>query len=137
MVAMSMRRGTLLSASGFAVSSAAHMIGRAAFFAPDTAISPSSGRPPLMRSLSTGFPLLRRQGAHRQRMDLLAHALAQRRVHQLVALHVAAAGELARDDQRLEVLPVARYFDMLAGEAAFDARLDAFRCDHGFQCLSL
>src|SRR5688500_20331790 len=101
MVAMSMRRGTLLSASGFAVSSAAHMIGRAAFFAPDTAISPSSGRPPLMRSLSTGAPLLGGERAHRQRVDLLAHALAERRVHQLVALHAAAPGELGRHHQRL------------------------------------
>src|SRR5687768_11396496 len=135
MVAMSMRRGTLLSASGFAVSSAAHMIGRAAFFAPDTAISPSSGRPPLMRSLSIGFPLLRGEGAHRQRVDLLAHALAQRGVYQLVALHAAAAGKLARYHQRLEMLPVADHLDMLAGDPALDACLHAFRGNH--QCLSL
>ncbi len=38
-----MSRGTLESASGFSVRSAAHMIGSAAFFAPDTATSPSSG----------------------------------------------------------------------------------------------
>ena len=53
MVATSMSRGTFESASGLLVSNAAHMIGSAAFFAPDTATSPSSGRPPRMRSLST------------------------------------------------------------------------------------
>src|SRR5687768_8626437 len=107
MVDTSMSRGTLERMSGFAVRSAAHMIGSAAFFAPETATSPRSGRPPVMRSLSTGAPLLGREGANGQRVDLFAHALAQRGIHELVALHAAAAGELARDDDGLEVLAVA------------------------------
>jgi hypothetical protein len=90
------------------------MIGSAAFFAPETRTSPSSGRPPRMRSLSTGAPFLWRERTHRKRVDLLAHALAERRIDQLVALHAAAAGELRGDDERLEMLAVARDFDVLA-----------------------
>src|SRR2546423_5549153 len=101
-VAMSMSRGMLPSESGFAVSSAAHMIGSAAFLAPETAISPSSGRPPLILSLSTGFPFLGREGAHGERVNFLAHALPQRRVDELMALHPVAAGELTCTYQRLE-----------------------------------
>src|SRR5712692_1237633 len=129
MVATSSRRGTPASTSGLAVSSAAHIIGSAAFFAPETRTSPSSGRPPVMRSLSS-LPLLRGERAHRQRVDFFAHALAERRVHELVALHAAAAGEGARYDQRLEVLPVARDLDVLAGESRLDPGLHAFRCHH-------
>src|SRR5882672_1230561 len=107
MVRTSISCGTLERRSGCALRSAAHMIGSAAFFAPDTRTSPSSGRPPRMRSLSTGFPLLRSQRAHRQCVDFLAHALAERRVNELMALHPIASGELLGNDQRLEVLAVA------------------------------
>src|SRR5207248_10891858 len=124
--------GTLARRSGSAVRSAAHMIGSAAFFAPETRTSPSSGRPPRRRSLSTGAPLLRRERAHRERVDLLAHAIAERGVDELVALHPVAAGELLRDDERLEVLAVARDFDVLASEARLDALLDAFGRDHQY-----
>src|SRR5689334_8577307 len=130
-VATSMSRGTLESSSGSAVRSAAHMIGRAAFFAPETATSPSSGRPPRIRSLSTGPPFVGRERAHRERVDLLAHAAAERGVDELVALHAAAARELRRDDERLEMLPVADDFDVLAREARGDALTDALRVDHG------
>src|SRR3990172_782692 len=128
-VETSISRGTLPSASGWSVSSAAHMIGRAEFFAPETRTSPSSGRPPAIRSLSTGAPLQRGQGAHRERVDLHAHSFAQRRVHQLMALHAALAFKRTRDDQRLEMLPLADHLDMRAGEARLDAALDAFRRD--------
>src|ERR1700694_3774083 len=101
MVATSMSCGTLDSARGRALSSAAHMIGSAAFFAPETRTSPSSDRPPRMRSLSTGAPLLGRQRAHGQRMDLLAHPLTERAIDELVPLHAAAPAELRRDDERL------------------------------------
>src|SRR5436190_4366238 len=124
-VRVSMSCGTFDRRSGFSVRSAAHMIGSAAFFAPDTRTSPSSGRPPRMRSLSTGFPLLRRQRAHRQRVDFLAHALAERRIDKLVALHAIASGERIGNDQRLEVLAVADHFHVLAREPGLDARLDA------------
>src|SRR6266481_5895894 len=126
----STRLGTLVRATRWSVSSAAHMIGSAAFFAPETRTSPCSGRPPVMRSLSTRFPLLRRQRAHRQRVDFLAHALAERRVDQLMALHAAPSRELAGHDQRLEMLAVADHFHMLAGEPRRDSRLHAFRRHH-------
>src|SRR6266404_5757838 len=135
MVRTSISCGTLASTSGWAVSSAAHMIGRAAFFAPETYTCPSSGTPPRMRSLSTGAPLLRCERAHRQRVDLLAHAIAERRIDELVALHAAAPGELVGNDQRQEMLAVAHHLDVLAGKRGRDRLLDAFRRHH--QDLSL
>src|SRR5689334_14474008 len=133
-----MRRGTLARRSGSAVSSAAHMIGSAAFLAPETRASPSSARPPRMRSLSIGAPFLGRERAHRQRVDLFAHALAERGIDELMALHAALPGELRRHDERLEMLPVADDLDVLAGEAVGDALANALRIDHaGSQLLSL
>src|SRR5687767_3095818 len=105
------------------------MIGSAAFLAPETVSSPSSARPPVILSLSTGLPFLGREGAHGERVDLLAHALAERGVDELVALHAALAGKRGRDHQRLEVLAVADDFHVLAGQAGRDAGLDAFRGD--------
>src|SRR5438132_6900058 len=112
MVRTSMSCGTLASRSGSTLRSAAHIIGSAAFFAPETCTSPSSGTPPWMRSLSSGAPLLRRERAHRQRVDLLAHAIAERRIDELVALHAAAPGKFVGDDQCLEMLAVAHHLDM-------------------------
>src|SRR5262245_2547509 len=131
MVRTSMSRGTLPSLSGRSVSSAAHMIGSAAFLAPETVTWPSSGRPPVILSLSIGFlPFVRRECLHGECVDLLAHALAERGVDELVALHPAAPGELARNDERLEVLAVADHFQMLAGNPARYAFLHAFCSDH-------
>src|SRR3954466_5673167 len=93
----SMRPGTLASRSGFSLRSAAHMIGSAAFFAPEMRTSPSSGRPPVILSLSIRLPLLGRERAHGQGVDFLAHALAQRGIYQLMALDAALAGERAGD----------------------------------------
>src|SRR5882672_3842066 len=93
MVRTSISCGTLVRRSGCELRSAAHMIGSAAFFAPETRTSPSSGRPPRMRSLSTGAPFLRGERAHGERVDLLAHALAERGIDQLVALHAVAPGK--------------------------------------------
>src|SRR5712691_3558239 len=129
-VETSTRLGTLVRATRWSVSSAAHMIGSAAFFAPETRTSPCSGRPPVMRNLSTRFPLLGCQRAHRQGMDFLAHALAERCVDQLMALHAAPSRELAGHDQRLEMLSVPEHFHMLAGEPRRDPRLHAFRRHH-------
>src|SRR5690349_6583708 len=134
-VRVSMRCGTFARRSGLSVRSAAHMMGNAAFFAPDTRTSPSSERPPWMRSLSTRFPLLRCERAHRKRMDLLAHALAEHRIDKLVALHAIAARELVGNDQRLEMLAVADHFDVFARKSRGNALLDALGGDH--QCLSL
>src|SRR5688572_11652014 len=136
MVDTSRSCGRLESASRFAVSSAAHMIGRAAFFAPEMRTSPSSGRPPVIFSLSTLLPLLRRQCLHGQSVDLLTHAVAERLVDQLVALHPALARESIGHDHGLEVLAVADHLDVLAGEAAFDAAFHAFGGHHS-QVLSL
>src|SRR5688572_10465248 len=136
MVRTSISRGTLSSSSGSSVSSAAHRIGSAAFFAPEMRTSPASGRPPVISSLSTRGSLLRRERPHRQGVDLLAHALAERRVHQLVALHAALSRESRGHHQRLEVLAVADYFHALAGEPRADALLDAVGGHHG-QVLSL
>src|SRR5437764_1466543 len=130
MVETSIRRGTRRSASGCEVSSAAHMIGSAAFFAPEMRTSPCSGPPPVMRSLSTALPLRGGQGAHRKRVDLLAHAVAERGVNQLVPLHAATALESRRYDERLEVLAVARDLAVPAGEARLDAGLDALCAHH-------
>src|SRR3954464_1314713 len=135
MVRTSMSCGTLARRSGWSVRSAAHMMGSAAFLAPEMRTSPSSGRPPRMRSLSTGPPLLGCERAHREGVNLLAHAFPERRVNQLVSLHAVAAAELGGNDQRLEVLSVADHLDMLAGKARFDPVLDAVRRDH--QYLSL
>src|SRR5439155_18056420 len=60
-VLTSCRRGTLLSVIGSAVSSEAHSCGSAAFFAPEIVTSPSSRRPPRIKSLS-----MRNLGFHAQ-----------------------------------------------------------------------
>ena len=112
MVATSRSSGTFSSRKGLEERSAAHMMGSAAFFAPEMRTSPSSGRPPVIRSLST-LPFLGRERLHGQGVDFLAHALAERGVDQLVALYPAAAGERRRHHERLEVLPVAHHLDML------------------------
>src|SRR5207237_10577903 len=130
MVATSTRRGTLARRSGCEVSSAAHMIGRAEFLAPEMRTSPSSARPPRMRSLSTRTPFLRRERAHGKGVDFLAHALAERRVDELMALHAAAPGGLGGHDQRLEMLPVADHLHVLAREPRPAALLDALRLHH-------
>src|SRR5215467_4511227 len=111
MVLTSRRCGTLESVSSSSVSSAAHMRGSAAFFAPETRISPESRAPPWMTSLSIRF--LGRERAHRQRVDLRSHALAQRRVHELVALDPALSTKRLAHDQRLEMLSVSGDPDLL------------------------
>src|SRR5712691_4354774 len=88
------------------VSSASHISWSAAFFAPETRTSPERGAPPPMMSLSIrGF--FGRERMHRQRVDLAAHALAERRIDELVALHWALAAERLAHDQSLEMLTVA------------------------------
>src|ERR1044071_8309919 len=113
MVDTSIRRGTLESLSGLSERSAAHRMGSAAFFGPEMRISPSSRRPPWIFSLSIGLaPFLGREGLHGKRVDLFAHPVAERGVHQLVALHAALAGERRRDDDRLEMLAVADHLEV-------------------------
>ena len=62
-----------------------------------------------------GGPLGGRQRLHRQRVDLLAHSIAERRVDALVAGDAARALELGRDDGGEEVAAVALDLEVLAG----------------------
>src|SRR5689334_23300290 len=82
-----------------------------------------------------GIPLGGRKRAHRQRVDFLAHAVAEGRVDQLVALDAALAVESGGDDQRLEMLAVANDLDALGGELRFDSGLDAFGRNHQWRSL--
>src|SRR6516164_7353466 len=130
-VATSCRRGTFCSCTRSAVSSAAHSSGSAAFLAPEMTISPASRRPPRMRSLSivvieaaeaaSGRVVLLVLGGgerpHRQRVDLLAHAVAEGAVDALVPADAVGALEFARDDRREEMAAVALDLDVLAGQA--------------------
>src|SRR4051812_30691210 len=133
MVLTSFSCGAFASASGSRVSSAAHSNGSAAFFAPEMRTSPESGAPPSMTSLS--MRLLGRERAHRERVDLLAHALAERRVHQLVPLHAALAAERVAHDQRLEMLPVAGDLHFAARQTGLDIASHFLGCHHGSRFL--
>src|SRR5687768_5175973 len=129
-VVTSRRCGTFSTCSGSGVSSAAHSIGSAAFFAPEIATSPSSATPPSIRSLSTlaagARPLFGRQRLHRERVDLLAHALAERAVHELMLPHARQSTEARAHDDRLEMMSVAGDFDVVALEALLDASANGF-----------
>src|SRR5688500_656554 len=96
-VVTSRRCGTFSTCSGSLVSSEAQRMGSAAFFAPETSTSPSSGTPPSMISLSKRAPLrgplFRRERLHREGMDVLAHAIAQRAVDELVLAHLGEAAK--------------------------------------------
>src|SRR5450755_826199 len=136
-VRTSLSCGRLSSISGSGVSSAAHRIGSAAFFAPEMATSPLSATPPSIASLSMlGLrrtlerPLLRRQGLHRQRVDLFTHSVAERAVDELVLLDLGQSRKRGADDHRLEMLAVAGDLDMLAGESGLNRAFDVLRGDH-------
>jgi hypothetical protein len=93
-------------------------------------ISPDSGTPPLISSLSMRAlalrPIFRGQGLHGQRMDFLAHAIAQRLVYELMALHPGFTTEGFAHDDGFEVLAVPDHFQMLALEMVFDIALYIF-----------
>src|SRR6266705_841309 len=129
MVLTSLRCGTLESVSCSLVSNPAHMSGSAAFFAPETRISPESGTPPWMMSLS-----IRRffggEGAHRQRMNLPAHALPERRIDELMALHAVRAAKCFAHDARLEVLSVAHDAHLAAPQPFLDVALNLLGRHH-------
>src|SRR3970040_2524786 len=136
MVVTSRRCGTLKTVSGSAVSSAAVRIGSVAFLAPETATSPASCTPPSMTSLSMlfttgGSPFLGRIGLHGERVNLRAHAPAQRRVHLLVLLHARAAAERVTHDHRLEMVPVALHRHVLARQSLADPAFDLSGINHG------
>src|ERR1043165_2380383 len=129
MVETSISRGTLASTRLRSVS-------RAAFVPPEMRISPSRRGPPRIFSLSRA-PLLRRERAHRQGVDFLAHAPAERRLYQLAAPPAPLASEGGRHHQRLEMLPVPDHLHVLAGEPGGDAGLNAFRGNQGKASFSL
>src|SRR5471030_1102156 len=82
-----------------------------------------------MRSLSMlclSLEFVWGQGFHRQRVDFLAHAVAQRGVDQLVALDQTLADEGRRNDDGLEVLAVALHFEVGAFEAGGQVAVDQF-----------
>src|SRR5512134_3069595 len=132
LVVTSRRCGMWLARRVPAVRIDAHRMGSSAFFAPDTRTSPCSGTPPWISSLSIFDsrlapgargsvpgrlgPVLGSEGLHRQGVDLFAHALAKRLVHELVLLHPVAAAEGLADDDGFEVMAVAAHLDMLAGQ---------------------
>ena len=62
-------------------------------------------------------PLSRGEGLHRQRVDLSAHSIAERRIDALVALHPRPAFEIGGDDGGKEVPAVAFDLEMRAFEA--------------------
>jgi len=62
-------------------------------------------------------------------MDLGAHALAQRGIHDLMLLNARFAAEGGADEHRLEVMPIPLHLQMLAGEAFGDPALDLFGID--------
>src|SRR5450432_3100403 len=137
MVVTSCRRGTFESSTGSAVRSAAQSSGRAAFLAPEMATSPARRRPPRMRSLSMERARARASGRvvsvfgggqrlHRQRMNLLAHAIAKRLVDALVSGDAIRAFELGRDDGREEMSAVALDLDVLASQSVGNETLDVF-----------
>ena len=72
-------------------------------------------------------PLFGRERLHREGMDLLAHAIAQRAVHELVLAHLGQSAEARAHDDRFEVPAVAGDFDVIALEALLDALPDEIR----------
>src|SRR5690242_19959127 len=113
---------------------AAHRIGSAAFFAPEMRISPDSGTPPLINSLSIALPLspfFRSEGLHGQRVNFLAHAIAQHTVYQLVPLHARLAAKRLAHDDGFEVLTIANHLEILTWQLIFDVTLDVFWSNHG------
>src|SRR5713101_8856468 len=129
MVLTSLRCGTLESVSCSLVRRLAHINGSAAFFAPETRISPESGTPPWMMSLSIRR-FLGGECAHRQRMNLPAHALPERRIDELMALDPALAAERFAHDQRLEMLSVAHDAHRAALQPLLDVASNLLRRHH-------
>ena len=71
-----------------------------------------------------GSPLDGRERLHRQRMNLRAHSIAQRRVDTLVARDSGLAREFVRNDDREEVLTVALDLEVRARKAGSDEIAD-------------
>src|SRR5271154_1948343 len=95
MVVTSCGGGTFETVTGPSANRHPARIGRVAFFAPEMRISPSSGIPPWICSLSTtgiarlSRVLIRRIHLQGERVDLIAHEGPEGLVHELMPLHGA------------------------------------------------
>ena len=70
---------------------------------------------------------------HRQRMNFFTHAVAQRRIDELMTLYQPLASKGGRDDQCTEMLAIAFDFEVSALKTASDVILDEFWCgQHDF-----
>src|ERR1700677_951291 len=109
MVVTSCRCGTLDTVTGPSASRHPARIGSVAFLAPEMRISPSSGMPPWICSLSTrparflAEKFLRRVHLERKRVNLAAHGPAEGGVDQLMALNGLQSAESFGDHYRLEM----------------------------------
>jgi hypothetical protein len=63
-------------------------------------------------------------------MDLLAHAVPQRGIHDLVSLHATLAPKNAAHDDGFEMLPVSCHAQMVARNTRLDVSLQLVRRDH-------
>jgi hypothetical protein len=64
-------------------------------------------------------------------VDLLAHPVAERAVHELVLANLGQTLERRADDDSFPVVAVAVDFDVLAAKGFRDGCPDGFRRDHG------
>src|SRR5271170_3424882 len=113
MVVTSCRWGTFETVTGPSARKQPARIGRVAFFAPEMRISPSSGMPPWICSLSTSGTarlarrrapvLIRRIHLQGERVDFIAHQGSEGLVDELMPLHGAQARETRSDHHRLEM----------------------------------
>src|SRR5690606_33618906 len=134
-VETSFRWGTLPTLTGSDASRVPHRIGSAEFLAPEMAMAPSSRAPPVMSSLSNersaprspGARLFGRQGPDGEGVDLVAHAIAQRPVHEPVPGSRPQPGECPGNDDGLEVRAVgARYPHLRVRDARADQAGNGF-----------
>src|ERR1700734_1179001 len=111
MVVTSCRCGTFETVTGPSANRQPARIGRVAFFAPEMRISPSSGIPPWICSLSTSgtvrltraLVLIRRIHLQGERVDFIAHQGSEGLVYELMPLHGAQTREFLGDHHRLEM----------------------------------
>src|SRR6056297_2661708 len=141
-VVTSLRCGTLLTVTRSDASSVAARMGSVAFLAPEMRISPCSGTPPVMISLSMreagrpggsapAAPLVGRDGADGKRVDLVAHPFPEAGVDHLVTPERPLPLELRAHDDGLEVgIVVAGHLYPGVGQALFDELRDFLRCNH-------
>src|SRR5690606_9086928 len=123
------KAGTFSRVMSSLLSSEAHKMGKAAFLAPEMAISPSRRFPPVIDSLSIRIRsvFVGGKGAHRQRMNFCLHALAQRGIDQLVASDASLAFEGGADDKGFEMRAVAGDFDVVTGKVIGNVLTYLFR----------